>query len=125
MRVKNRSALVGLALNLCLTGGLGGCSILDSSTVTTEPAATRQIPMLDTADDLLMQPSQPVLEIAQPSPPPAPTKPDPKENPPPVEEGFYDPFAKEDEGVVEEDYDPWEPFNSKIFEFNQQLDNGS
>ena len=39
-----------------------------------------------------------------------------------MEEGFYDPFAKEDEGVVEEDYDPWEPFNSKIFEFNQQLD---
>ena len=66
MRVKNRLALVGLALNLCLTGGLGGCSILDSSTVTTEPAATRQIPMLDTADDLLIQPSQPVLEIAQP-----------------------------------------------------------
>ena len=39
-----------------------------------------------------------------------------------MEERFYDPFAKEDEGVVEEDYDPWEPFNSKIFEFNQQLD---
>ena len=122
MRVKNRLGLVGLALYLCLASSLGGCSILDSSTVTAEPAIARQIPMLDTTDDVLIQPWQPVLEIAQPSPPPAPKKPDPKENAPPVDEAFHDPFAKEDEGVVEEDYDPWEPFNSKIFEFNQQLD---
>ena len=33
----------------------------------------------------------------------------------------YDPFAKADEAVGEE-YDPWEPFNAKIFEFNRQVD---
>jgi phospholipid-binding lipoprotein MlaA len=33
---------------------------------------------------------------------------------------LFDPFAKEDEGV--EEYDPWEPWNSKIFEFNRQMD---
>ncbi len=33
---------------------------------------------------------------------------------------LFDPFAKEDEGV--EEYDPWEPWNTKIFEFNRQMD---
>lgn len=33
----------------------------------------------------------------------------------------FDPFAKSDEGMVEE-YDPWEPFNTSMFEFNRQLD---
>ena len=33
----------------------------------------------------------------------------------------FDPFAKPDEGVGEE-YDPWEPFNSTMFEFNRKLD---
>jgi phospholipid-binding lipoprotein MlaA len=34
---------------------------------------------------------------------------------------LYDPFAKSDEGVGEE-YDPWESVNSKVFEFNRQVD---
>lgn len=34
---------------------------------------------------------------------------------------LYDPFAKSDEGVGEE-YDPWESMNSKVFEFNRQVD---
>ena len=34
---------------------------------------------------------------------------------------LFDPFAKGGEGPVEE-YDPWEPFNVKIFEFNRQVD---
>jgi phospholipid-binding lipoprotein MlaA len=33
----------------------------------------------------------------------------------------FDPFAKADEGAGEE-YDPWEPFNTSIFEFNRQVD---
>ncbi|HLA62427.1 MAG TPA: VacJ family lipoprotein, partial [Nitrospiraceae bacterium] len=32
-----------------------------------------------------------------------------------------DPFARADEGAGEE-YDPWEPMNTKIFEFNRQVD---
>lgn len=43
---------------------------------------------------------------------------------PPVPEATeepFDPFAKPEEAVGEE-YDPWEPFNTKIFEFNRQVD---
>ena len=36
------------------------------------------------------------------------------------EEPFY-PFAKPGEEAIEE-YDPWEPLNTKFFEFNRQLD---
>ena len=47
----------------------------------------------------------------------------PAPSPPPVAQSDepFDPFAKADEGAVEE-YDPWEPMNSSIFEFNRQLD---
>ncbi len=44
----------------------------------------------------------------------APTVPEEPEEP-------FDPFAKADEAVVEE-YDPWESLNTKVFEFNRQLD---
>lgn len=33
----------------------------------------------------------------------------------------FDPFARADEAIGEE-YDPWESFNTKIFEFNRQMD---
>ncbi|MDH4329774.1 MAG: VacJ family lipoprotein [Nitrospira sp.] len=33
----------------------------------------------------------------------------------------FDPFAKPGELGLEE-YDPWEPFNTKVFEFNRQID---
>ncbi len=34
---------------------------------------------------------------------------------------IFDPFAKPGEEGVEE-YDPWEPFNTQMFEFNRQVD---
>lgn len=36
-------------------------------------------------------------------------------------EELFDPFAKPGEEAIEE-YDPWEPLNTKFFEFNRQLD---
>ena len=38
-----------------------------------------------------------------------------------VADELFDPFAKADEGNGEE-YDPWEPFNTFMFEFNRQVD---
>jgi phospholipid-binding lipoprotein MlaA len=38
------------------------------------------------------------------------------------EDPFYDPFAKSDEPAGGEEYDPWEPVNTQIFEFNRQVD---
>ncbi len=35
---------------------------------------------------------------------------------------YYDPFAKPGEGSAEDEYDPWEPFNSAMFEFNRKVD---
>ena len=40
----------------------------------------------------------------------------------PAEDPFYDPFAKSDEPAGGEEYDPWEPLNTKVFEFNRQVD---
>lgn len=47
----------------------------------------------------------------------------PAPSPPPVTQSDepFDPFAKAGEGAGEE-YDPWEPVNSNIFEFNLKLD---
>jgi len=49
---------------------------------------------------------------------PAPAPPSPPETP---SEEPLDPFARADEGAGEE-YDPWEPMNANIFEFNLKLD---
>ncbi|MBP6265329.1 MAG: VacJ family lipoprotein [Nitrospira sp.] len=40
----------------------------------------------------------------------------------PAEDPFFDPFAKSDEPPGGEEYDPWEPVNTKVFEFNRQVD---
>lgn len=54
--------------------------------------------------------------VADQTPAPAPS-------PPPVtpSDEPLDPFAKADEGTGEE-YDPWEPVNANIFEFNLKVD---
>jgi phospholipid-binding lipoprotein MlaA len=50
------------------------------------------------------------------TPAPAPSPPPEAQSDEPL-----DPFAKADEGAGEE-YDPWEPMNTSIFEFNRQVD---
>ena len=39
-----------------------------------------------------------------------------------ADDPFFDPFARTDEPAGGEEYDPWEPVNTKIFEFNRQVD---
>lgn len=40
----------------------------------------------------------------------------------PAEEEFYDPFQTEDQTQIIEEYDPWEPFNVVMFNFNRKVD---
>ncbi len=40
----------------------------------------------------------------------------------PEDDPFYDPFARSDDPTGGEEYDPWEPVNTKVFEFNRQVD---
>ena len=60
--------------------------------------------------------------LSQRSPPTSSSSP-----PPPIAVGDqssdepFDPFAEPGEETVEE-YDPWEPINAKVFEFNRQFD---
>lgn len=57
--------------------------------------------------------------LANKTPPPAAEKEPAGE---PAEDPFYDPFARSDEPAGGEEYDPWEPVNTKVFEFNRQVD---
>jgi phospholipid-binding lipoprotein MlaA len=68
-------------------------------------------------------PSQPVdaersvaTLVADKTSAPAPSSPPETQSDEPL-----DPFARADEGAGEE-YDPWEPMNTNIFEFNRQVD---
>ena len=47
--------------------------------------------------------------------------PAPSSSPETQSDELLDPFARADEGAGEE-YDPWEPMNNNIFEFNRQVD---
>jgi phospholipid-binding lipoprotein MlaA len=77
-----------------------------------------------TADDQrLTQPSPPMLlaeanDLSIPDLPKASTQKQPLGGD--HAEDLFDPFAKADEGG--EEYDPWEPFNTFMFEFNRKLD---
>ncbi len=62
--------------------------------------------------------SSTVILLANKNAPPAATEPTVE----PAEDPFYDPFAKSDEPAGGEEYDPWEPVNTKVFEFNRQVD---
>jgi len=76
-------------------------------------AATSPDRMSSIADGSAADGSRRILAAAASSPP-APRDDEPTEE-------IFDPFAKPDEATGEE-YDPWEPLNTKIFEFNRQMD---
>lgn len=61
----------------------------------------------------VIEPQAPVVLVAN-----SPVSADNKE---PLSEEPFDPFAKSGESSMDE-YDPWEPVNTKVFEFNRQVD---
>jgi phospholipid-binding lipoprotein MlaA len=103
--------------------GFIGCSSLGSSAVPPETAIT---PAADsprvTANEAL--PASPVQLVAdRPSTRPQPGKnPAAESEPLSSDDPFYDPFARNDGPAGGEEYDPWEPVNTKVFEFNRQMD---
>lgn len=70
-----------------------------------------------TAPAAMLEPPAPAVLLADASATPAPVA-DVTEQ---ASDEPFDPFAKSGEEGVEE-YDPWEPFNVKMFEFNRQVD---
>ncbi|BFU94551.1 MAG: protein of unknown function [Nitrospira sp.] len=75
-------------------------------------AATSPDRMSNIADGSASDGSRRVLAAASSPPPPRDAE---------SAEEIFDPFAKPDEATGEE-YDPWEPLNTRIFEFNRQMD---
>ena len=120
-----RSWFVGLCW--CV-GALGfiGCSSLNAPVASPDTAISRAGASAPLAASVV-SPAYPIELVAdRPSPPATPGK-KRETGPPPTapsaaDDDFYDPFAREDEGGGEEEYDPWEPLNVKIFEFNRQVD---
>ncbi len=77
-----------------------------------------QLPLVQPSNLILPQiqtGAAPILLAAQPA-----EKPPPSAKEAPLDDPF-DPFAKADDATGE-DYDPWESLNSKVFEFNRQVD---
>jgi phospholipid-binding lipoprotein MlaA len=78
--------------------------------------------LLASASDLYLVASDSAKPPSQ-KPPAQPKTPVPAESDQtPADDPFYDPFATADESANLEEYDPWEPLNTKVFEFNRQVD---
>lgn len=131
--VRGPAALAGILLMA------SGCAALsDGLSPDVSPSLTGPIPF-DQPQAVSAEPSTPVASadstatspdaIAQ-AVPVAESKSEPKEGskdaaapPKDAQDDFYDPFAKKEETLAAgEDYDPWEGFNSAMFEFNRKFD---
>lgn len=116
-----------------------GCAALsDGLSPDVGPSLTSPIPF-DQPQAASAEPSAPVASVDSTATSPdaiaqavpvAESKSGPKEGskdaaapPKDAQDDFYDPFAKKEETLAAgEDYDPWEGFNSAMFEFNRKFD---
>ena len=107
-KLPTRILLVTLALYLLLTGcaGTAGSNAMDGQSSSGAVATMPAVILLAEAKD----PSIPDLPTATAQRQPLGG----------YAEELFDPFAKADEGG--EEYDPWEPLNTMVFEFNRQVD---
>jgi len=98
--IKLKGRIVGLTLIVGLLS-FSGCATQAVSSGSFPPLSTNKV-----------SPSVQIVKVATSD---SPSVRDSSEEEP------FDPFAKAGEAGLEE-YDPWEPLNTKIFEFNRQLD---
>jgi len=124
--------VIRVALLAAVLASSSGCAAFSDGL--TEAPGSLALPEVSPALELSGEPAdagpaiaaQPEMELAQAPPAEAPAGPateQGKETPAPeAQDEFFDPFAKKDEAVAGEEYDPWEGFNSVMFEFNRKLD---
>jgi phospholipid-binding lipoprotein MlaA len=112
--------VLGLALSLCV--GCAGQTSTSHKELLDDAAAPMES-RTAVASMAPSTPSQPVNTeravatlVADKTSAPAPPSPPETQSDEPL-----DPFARADEGAGEE-YDPWEPMNTNMFEFNRQVD---
>ena len=102
-----RFTLLGIVLL-----SLAGCAGHQSDTML-PPAGLIQFPAMTAS-----QPAEVIIEQTAPAEPGSVLLAAVEEK---TADDIFDPFAKPGEEGVEE-YDPWEPFNMQMFEFNRQVD---
>ena len=112
--------VLGLALSMCV--GCAGQTSTSHKDLLGDPASSMESGTV-VASKAPSTPSQPLdaersvaTLVADKTSEPAPRSPPETQSDEPL-----DPFARADEGAGEE-YDPWEPMNTNIFEFNRQVD---
>lgn len=120
-----RSTLSGLAqwvLAVVLVLGVGGCaglgSVLRDTPDLAGPAAQPPAEAVSFPSSVTDGPGHPASESATPDQDP-PTRSEADGTP--VQLALGGASSAPADGEIEE-YDPWEPFNEKMFEFNRQLD---
>ena len=99
--------LAGLTVSL-LMGGCAGASVVGAADVRPSSAAGTPTPLVLLAD---------AKDVSIPDLPTGVSKDQPLGS---YADEVFDPFAKADEDG--EEYDPWEPFNTLMFEFNRKVD---
>jgi len=99
--------LAGLTVSL-LMGGCAGASVVGAADVRPSSAAGTPTPLVLLAD---------AKDASIPDLPTGVSKDQPLGS---YADEVFDPFAKADEDG--EEYDPWEPFNTLMFEFNRKVD---
>lgn len=112
-------SVVALLLVAGCAGGPGRTTVHAGSEERLVAGEGRSKDHADTADRTEARAMSPHLVLIANPPVPADKKAPDVE---PEEDPFYDPFAKGDEPPGGEEYDPWEPLNTKVFEFNRQVD---
>jgi len=111
--------VVGIVITIGCAGGPARPSLMPGTESETPPAA-------EAAKTPAEKPKGETVSSASQNKPKATTSqaeavaPEPADQSP--DDPFFDPFAKNDELAGGEEYDPWEAVNTKIFEFNRQVD---
>ncbi len=114
-------AIYALGVGILIGCAGGPTRLMQTSGVGSEPSAaadvakptTGRMPEPLLSSPLQNEPKRAAVPLEAAAPEPADSS---------AEDPFFDPFARTDEPTGGEEYDPWEPVNTKVFKFNRQVD---